>query len=314
MELPMLLSFVQTLIEAHKLFLRNGRLMVSIAASTVLLYSLLLLTNIFSLRPAVGHLIANTSMLLITSPTSTEYSYLLMSIQKDIRLFYGLEWVFVLLYSVCSILFSTMTIYASAAAHGGKNLSTKDLGIAVARSWRRPFITFFYITLFGIGYLFLVLALTIPLVLPRANIATVILCIVAALFYAHLAVVWTLGLVVSVLEEDKSGLGALAKAGQLVKGREVHGFALSLVIVALSILMSQVVRLVSVRQSEGAYIVIGLVMLNLLWAVRMFGLMAYTVFYYECKKFHGEESNALMVSLEYSKIPANTPLITENLP
>lgn len=314
MELHDLLSFFQTLIEAHRIFLRNGRLMVSIAASTALLYSLLLLTIVFSLRPAVGHLIANQSLLLITSPTSTEYSYLLMSIQKDIRLFFGLEWVFVLLYSTCSILFSTVTIYASAAAHGGKNLSAMDLGIAVARSWTRPFVTFFYITLFGIGYLFLVIALTIPLVLPSANIATVILCILAALFYAHLAVVWTLGLVVSILEEDKSGLEALAKAGRLVKGKKVHGFVLSLVIVALSILMSQVARLVSVRQSNGASIAIGLVMLNSLWSVRMFGLMAYTVFYYECKKFHGEESNELMVSLEYSKIPANTPLVAENLP
>ncbi|XP_030535569.1 uncharacterized protein LOC115744492 [Rhodamnia argentea] len=314
MELAVLLSFVQTLVEAQKIFLRNGRLMISIAASTVLLYSLLLLTNIFSVRPAVGHLIANQSMLLITSPTSTEYSYLLMSVQKNIGLFFGLEWVFVLLYSACSILFSTVTIYASATTHGGKNPSASDLAIAVAQSWTRPFITFFYITLFGIGYLFLVLALMVPLALPRASIATVILSILAALLYAHLAVVWTLGLVVSVLEEDKSGLEALAKAGRLVKGREVHGFALSLVIVVLSILMSQIVRFVSIRQSNGAYVGIGLLMLNSLWSVRMFGLMAYTVFYYECKKFHGEESNESMVSLEYSKIPANTPLITESLP
>ncbi|KAI3423783.1 uncharacterized protein J3R85_010790, partial [Psidium guajava] len=234
------------------------------------------------------------SMLLITSPTSTEYSYLLMSIQKNIGLFFGLEWVFVLLYSLCSILFSTATIYASAIAHGGKNLSATDLARGVARSWTRPFITFFYITLFGVGYLFLVVALMVPLVLPRAKIATVTLCILAALFYAHLAVVWTLGLVVSVLEEDKSGLEALAKAGRLVKGREVHGFALSLVIVALSILTSQAARFVSIRQSNGAYVVIGLVMLNSLWTVRMLGLMAYTVFYYECKKFHGEEGNDSM--------------------
>ncbi|KAF8033841.1 hypothetical protein BT93_C0184 [Corymbia citriodora subsp. variegata] len=294
MELPELLRFLQTMIEAHKLFLRNGRLMVSIATSAILLYSLLFLANIFSLRPAVSHLIADLSTLLITSPTSTEYSYLLMSFQKDMGLLYGLEWVFVLIYSVCSILFSTVTIYASAATHGGKNLSAKDLAIAVARSWRRPFLTFFYIALFGMGYLFLVGALAVPLVLPRANTATVILCIVAALFYANLAIVWTLGLIVSTLEEDKSGLEALAKAGRLLKGRQIHGFTLSLVIMALSILMSQVVRLVSVRQSEGAYIVIGLVMLTLAWAVRTFGLMAYTVFYYECKKFHGEESNELM--------------------
>ncbi|KAI6682520.1 hypothetical protein NL676_036401 [Syzygium grande] len=314
MELALLLSFVQTLIKAHRISLRNGRLMICIAASAVSLYSLLFLAIVFSLRPAISHLITKSGMLLITSPTSADYPYLLLSIRENVGLFFALEWVFILLCSLCSILFSAMTIYASATVHGGKNLSTKDLAIAVARSWTRPLVTFFYIALFSNGYLFIVINLMIPLVLLRANIATVILCILAALLYTHLAVVWTLGFIVSVLEEDKSGLEALAKAGRLVRGRKAHGFALSLVIMVLSILMSQVVRLVSIRQSNGAYIVIGLVMLNSLWLVRMFGLMAYTVFYYECKNFHGEESNKLMVSLEYSKIPANAPLTTEELP
>ena len=50
----------------------------------------------------------------------------------------------------------------------------------------------------------------------------------SALFYVYLFVLWTLGLVISVVEEDCHGLMALERDSVLMKLKKLQGFVLML--------------------------------------------------------------------------------------
>ncbi|KAK1550235.1 hypothetical protein Q3G72_015957 [Acer saccharum] len=257
-----------------------------------------------------------TCLVIATDPTTPQLAYLVIRIQQDISAFIGREWIFILIGTITSLFFATATIILSAALHGGKNLSAKELLFSTIRSIKRPFYTWFYTTLFVLGYNFFVLANLLPTVLIVQNPFAVkalctILVILASVLYIYLAVVWILALVISVLEE-KSGIEALGKAAQLVKGMQVHGFLLNLLYTILVCVLFQGIRLLPIKESSLFHISIGLLVVNSTRLVWMFGLMAFTVFYHQCKKTHGEEVE-LQVSFEYSKI-ANTLFLDENIP
>ncbi|PKI50813.1 hypothetical protein CRG98_028808 [Punica granatum] len=82
---------------------------------TTLAFSLFLLPTIFpSLPPLVTDVIAKQTFLLLSSPSSAEFANLFVGMQNNFRLFVGTDWLFVLAYSVASVLFSAAIIMASA--------------------------------------------------------------------------------------------------------------------------------------------------------------------------------------------------------
>lgn len=311
----LLLGFVETSREVHRIFLKNGRLMALIAAVSTLLYSILYLANFLSLRPLVNDFLVKLSLLLMTSPTSTEFANLSIGLLHDIRWLSGVEWVFILAYFAASVLFSAATILASALSHAGQDnlvAGPRDVARATARCWKRLLVTYLYVSIFGLGCISLLLAILLPLMLSSGPAITAItLC--ASLLYAYPAVVWTLGTVVSALEE-KSGMEALGKAGQLVKGGLVlKGLCLSVAVTLLSFGVTQIQRLATGNvRSQYTYLLIGMVEVNGLWLVRMYELMAFTVLYYEGKRNHKEETE-MVLDMDYTKIPS-LPLVAENLP
>ena len=133
-----------------------------------------------------------------------------------------------------------------------------------------------------------------------------------ACLYFYLAIVWTLAIVVSILEE-KCGIEALAKAGEIVNGLKLRGFLLKLLFGALYYLLLQpLMSTIDNTRSLGARICIALVVVNSICFVKIFSLIAYTIFYYDCKKFHGEVNHGVQAGLEYTKTGTETPLITED--
>ncbi|KAJ0032025.1 hypothetical protein Pint_14261 [Pistacia integerrima] len=312
-----LLGFVDILREALKIFHKNGKLMASFTLLTLSVHSLLFLFNIFSMKSLLSKWITDESRLLFTSPNIPKYANLLVAAQKDIRILVGTEWIFLVISSFISFFFSSATILASATTYSGKNFSLKDLFSTAASSFKRPFLTLLYLTLFGVGYFFLALVLLpLPLTMsfqsPSAlKVYFILLSVSAEALYDYLAVVWTLALAVSVLEESY-GIEALGKAAKIVKGMEMHGFLVNLVMTILSFIVRQGFKFLKFKDFAAVEVIIGLLILNSLWLVKMFGLMAYTVLYYQCNKTHGEEVE-LQGDLEYSKIP-NFQFITENIP
>ncbi|KAK9931975.1 hypothetical protein M0R45_019228 [Rubus argutus] len=122
----------------------------------------------------------------------------------------------------------------------------------------------------------------------------------------YLDVFCNLALVVSVLEE-KCGIEALGKAGQLIKGSKLRGYFLNLVIELWYLVFSYLYQ-PDAKLMPAKALIIPLFFLNcFVCLVSMVSRMAHTVLYYECKAIHGEELE-LQGRLEYTKVISATPL------
>lgn len=309
-------EFVEILQKSFKVFSRkNVKLVPSVILIFLLLISILLVANIFSVKPYLADFVFKLSTILV-SPSSVDFANLLIPIKYDLRIIATIQWINAVASSTTSLLFATATILSSSAAHRGKDLHLKHLVSCVVKLWKRPFVTFFYTTLLDFGYVLFVLTFVLPFVLIFEHKLTmhfvlpILILIPIALLYFYLAVVWTLAIVVSVLEE-KSGIEALGKAGQIVKGLKLKGFLLKLFFGALYCALLILLRMTNERQSVGTKLCVFLLFVNSICFLKMFSLIAYTVFYHECMKMHGEEVSEIQGTMEYTETGStDTPLIT----
>ncbi|KAA8535467.1 hypothetical protein F0562_030470, partial [Nyssa sinensis] len=294
----------------------NGKLMPSIASLSLLLNSLFFLSNFFFMKPLLSDLFFKETLLPSTSPSSPDFIKLLLGIKEDIQILIAVESAFYLSSYTFSLFCNTATIFLSANSLLGKNISLNDLLSGIARSWKRLFITSFYTALLGLGYTFFVLATLIPLLVIAADhpfavkYIFIIFIILATLLYLYLSVVWILALVISVTEENCYGIEALGKAGVLIKGHRLNGFALNFLSILLIFIVFPGVRMIKVRQSLAVQVVTGLFSVNCIVLLSMFQFIAYTVLYFQCKKSHGEELE-MQDGVEYSQIPTK---LAEDIP
>ncbi|XP_021593082.1 uncharacterized protein LOC110600532 [Manihot esculenta] len=298
MESLTLMSFVAILRETLKIFSKNGRLMALIALLIILIKSSLFVSNIFSIKPVITDYFFERNVLLpFSTPNTPEFNKILTHIRKDIKIIFGIEIIYVIIDSVAFILSITATILVAAITHGGKNddLSFKDVMLKTVRSWTRPLIT-----------------CNNPSIL---TVAAILMGVSAVVFYIYLSVTWFLAIVVSVAEQ-KRGLEAIGKAAEIVKDMKLQGFLLNLAFSISSVIFVQGIEMIPVSHSLVARTIILLVEMNCAIVVRMYWFSSFTVFYYRCKKTHGEGVELEGVSSDgYSKIPATAaPLVGDNIP
>ncbi|KAL7228036.1 hypothetical protein ACSBR1_022832 [Camellia fascicularis] len=306
-------SFVVILRESIKVLAKNGQFMATITTVSILLNSLLLFINIFSTKPVIHDLLSKETLLLLAGPGSPGFADLLLGVKIDVRTIIGIESATLLASLIISLFSMVSTILVSAIAYQDKALSFNDFLSRLTRSCVRPFITSFHITIYLLGYYFFVLVLLIPLVVfcdhPfTLKAISISFGIVALIFWTYLSVVWVLALVISVLEENCYGIGALGKAGGLIKGKRLHGFALNFFVLLASIVVVQCSRMIRDPKSLSTQMIIGFFLTVFSGLVTMFHYLTYTVLYFQCKKTHGEEIE-LQASMEYSKV-----LVTEDIP
>ncbi|XP_021825388.1 uncharacterized protein LOC110766378 [Prunus avium] len=313
----MLLELVGTLMESQKLCFRNVKLMSCIFLLIISLSSILFLSNMLSIKPSITDFALKANLLAMNIGTP-EFGNLLNTLKGDLRLFVGLEWIFVFAFCFFSLFFATASILASAVTYCGKDMSIKELLSRAVKLLKRPFLTWFYITLLHLGYCLFLITFLGPLVLifnltfTMPSLLSIIIFLLALVFEAYLAVVWNLALVVSVLEEN-CGIEALGKAGQLIKGLKIRGFFLNLLFGAVSLPVFYGVHKFGKTVMSSNAAMIPLLLLNSISClIGMFKLMAYTVLYHDCKATHGEELE-MKGGTEYTKV-AFTPLISADLP
>ncbi|EXB94936.1 hypothetical protein L484_023045 [Morus notabilis] len=321
----LLAGLLETLREASKIFLRKGKLIPLITILSLFLSSIIFLSNFLSLKPLVFDFALKLTVLLVTNPApgSSAFTNAIFALKEGLSTIVGVDWAFIIANSLTSLFFATAVIIASAAKYNGKEtLHVKDLLFTVGQTWKRPFITLFYTALLDLGYALYAFAFVLPLVLISDRefsffLFFTIVSIIISIFYLHLSVVWTLAIVVSVLEE-KSGIEALGKAAQLLKGLKLRGFCLKLLFGTLYyvLLKLTILRMINKIYSTSISIVTALVFLNTAGLIKMYSLTAYTVFYYQCKKTHGEEeiTHEMQGSNGYSLKASHTPLIPADIP
>ncbi|XP_010525750.1 PREDICTED: uncharacterized protein LOC104803513 [Tarenaya hassleriana] len=293
--------------ESCKLFLKNRKLMFFVMVLPLFLNSAVYLINFFSIKAEVTNLILESSLLSTTDPNTLEYSALLMRIFSDIRLFVGSAYIFLVVHFIVSLFFSVAVVRASALTHAGKNVQFRTFLVLTVKSWKQLLVTYFYITLFVLGYLFLFLITLLPVLLFSPGFSYlkargIVVWIIFAVFESYLAIVWQLSVVISILEETY-GIQALGKAARIAKGMKPSLFLVNLSVGILSLGLGQCIRLSNGTYPSTGNVLIGLVVVNSLFLVNMFRLVVYTVSYFHCKSVHGEEVE-LQGYVEYTKIPS----------
>lgn len=319
MDFHKIFGFLEILRESFKTISRNGRLMAFITTLYLLLSSLLFFLFIHSTKPLVYDLLKKEIDLSSANPPEhLVLAELLVAIQNDITTLLTIDLAFPIAFFLLSLFIQTATILVSAMSYKEKNFSFKDLLMRVLRSWRRPFVTSFHVTLYVIGFTFFAFAMIIvpPLMIYNHTYAShtlyYLLSFLAVVFYLNFSVVWVLALVISVIEEG-CGVEALGKAGGLVKGKRLHGFILNFLFTLLSVVLICSGRSIIVEKSPLAVqMIFGVLLICANCLGNMFQFTVYTVLYFECKKNYGEEIE-LPESMEYSKIPS-LPLVNESEP
>ncbi|KAL7224579.1 hypothetical protein ACSBR1_025948 [Camellia fascicularis] len=285
------LGFVGILKESIKLLLqsKNGKLIATITTISILLNSLLSSSVILSTRPFVGDLL--TKQVLLYLPT-THPADMFVDIKHDIRILLVVEFAFFLASFTVSLFSISSMILASAVTYYGKSLSFKDL---LSR--------FFNSTIVGTDHLFTFILINIALF------------VLTSIFWIYFSVLWSLAMVILVIEESCYGIQALRKASRLVKGRRLQGFALNFVFVLPMVIVFMVTMMIGDKKSSlSTQIVMVLVMTVFSSLVMVFQWMSLTVLYFQCKKTHGEAIESQGSIEEYSKVLSSTPLLKEDIP
>lgn len=298
--------------EGLKIPLRNRKLMLSIALSLLIPSSLILLASHFALTLVTKDLLLKEYLLHGKDPRSSEYPKLLAGVLQDIQVLVSEETIFILATYVLSVFLTVAMIYASAMSYSSKESSHKELILMVGRSWKRPMITSLYVALFGIGYATLLVGLIALLVVTaKGPIIFIVFGAVIALLLLfvciYLGAIWKLGIVVSVVEERYGGMKALGRAEELIKGRKLQGFILNLLLslfywVITGIFLS---KSVDIKLAKATRLAISLVFLDVVCLLQLFMYMVFTVFYFQCKKSHGEEGET-RVEIGYHLVSTTT--------
>jgi len=90
--------------------------------------------------------------------------------------------------------------------------------------------------------------------------------------------VWTVGVVVSVVEDGCRGLEALHRAGEAVRARRAQGFLIALALAVANAFLGSGGGGRGWRDAPACALRV---------LLGMFSPMVYTVFYHECKRSHG---------------------------
>ncbi|XP_028782703.1 uncharacterized protein LOC114738810 [Neltuma alba] len=316
MDSNMFSGCVRILRESHSILLKNRSLMASISLLILLLHSFLVSCKFFFLRLLIKDFAMKETRLFFTSPESSQYTNLVSAMTEDVHLFAALAWFFVLVLSMASLFSAATVVLASAITYGKENLSFRDLLPKVFKASKRLIITWFYVSVFDLGYLVLasisIFALAMNLASPqRPTTFVYVISIPVLAFLIFLAVVWNMSVVISVLEE-KSGLEAIGKASQILKGLKGQGFLLNLVYTVIALIVQIWWFLETKKKGTYNSLFLALILVNVTCLTKMSQMMAFTVFYHMCKFNHGEEVE-LQGNLEYTKLPIE-PMIGAEAP
>ncbi|KAK9099980.1 hypothetical protein Scep_023410 [Stephania cephalantha] len=214
---------------------------------------------------------------------------------REVVVLFGLEFGFFLIFSVIALLGISFTVHYAVETHMRRLISVEELLVRTKTTWKRLVITFSSIVLITIAYI----SLLLPLVVPLVSISTfdamtrrtrLITGFSAAVLYLYFAVVSTLGIVVTIAE-DCYGLKALERARQLIRGHKAYVFILMLflLLVYAPISLLFLLHLTEDDQSAVSRHAVGSFVAASFCIAQMFIYVVFTVFYYECRKSHGEK-------------------------
>lgn len=242
--------------------------------------------------------------------------------QKDVRALVALEIPFFIVFSAVWLFGTATTIVVAASAYsdnGAGNKSLSDLKglicIWIKSTSKKVACTWLYASLVIITYAVLSLAsfaMAETIFGSNNSIGAVaftwVSVSVAALIYPHLASICALGLVISVLEENRGGARAFEEAQRLVSGRKTQTYIIMLFLTLLSLPIYVLLYVTSADDDDQLSLTTGLPFMLVATALfslaNFFTFVVFTLFYFETKRSYGEKVQ-IQVGPGYCLVPCS---------
>ncbi|GAB4849960.1 hypothetical protein Ancab_029260 [Ancistrocladus abbreviatus] len=222
---------------------------------------------------------------------------------KDLILLGAIEIPFFIFFSLVSLILMALSVHASAASSSDQRSSSTRTKLSQqikSISWKRLISTSISVAAFTVIYL-ITLKISVQFAsnccthaaftTSIAAAGRILLVAAAAVFYIYLCAVWTVGLVVCVVEKDgecSNGLVAILEAEKVMRGRKIQGFLLTLMLALLSIPVYVIFYLTLTDDDDELGLMVhcafGLVMGSLSCIFEVFTFVVFTVFYYDCQE------------------------------
>ncbi|XP_073285021.1 uncharacterized protein [Primulina huaijiensis] len=312
------LSFLIILKEAIQLLPKNGKLMALVTLLSALLSVITYAAFRFSIL-GLAQDMASVSKSLVPDPSSFDPSDpssftsdpsklqdQLDHMKQILLVLYAVEIAFIFIFLIISFATTMAIILVAAASRVGNSLSMKDLLSRIGRTWTKPFLTSIYVTMHAFG-LFAIIGLFAAPVVIYPSVVTILIAvsfaIVAFFFYLYFLVIWTLAIVVSVVEDGCYGMVAMGKASELVKGQRLKGYMLTLSFFLLSLIMLVIYQVIYRVKGLSSAVIYGLFIVGFSYLLKILQVVAYTLFYFHCKKLHGEEPEIDIGVFKYELLP-----------
>lgn len=198
------------------------------------------------------------------------------------------------------------TILVSATSYTDSPISLQQVFRIFKSTFKMQMKTSSYISRRAFPFaIVIIIFVTVIICKPNVTIVAIAVLIGVAgfIYQLYLSVVSAVAMVVSVIEEDCYATNAVERAKELVEGQQVHGFLMN-VFLNLVVLLGLAAYWMAIGNIAHMNLtILILVLVNLSFLFQIFIMVAYTVFYFECKKHRGEEIESLRLHVQYSKLP-----------
>ncbi|KAL4564235.1 hypothetical protein LXL04_028291 [Taraxacum kok-saghyz] len=287
------LGFFEIIRESFKTTKRNVKVLGPILVLVFVSFSVLDFSQKYMLSPVVKDFVSQ----LAKHPNMVQdFSYNIdQGVLNDIREILLVKLLFMASSCILTLTFLVTIISSSYEAHTAKVLDPKDLTLIFLKTWKRPLVTSFYMTLLSFGIVFLYfISIGIATILAGNSWTLVFVGAIALsipVCYFYMAALWVLSVVVSVLEEGCGGVKAIGRAGELMNGKRLKA---SLMMVLFAVTYGTVHQIANAVMCDnmtlGVELAIRIPLTNGLFCLStLFMFVVFTVFYHEWKTINDEK-------------------------
>lgn len=312
---PAALGILGILKNSFKVTIKNRRNLIFVAAFMLAYYSLSELADQFILSPVSRDFTSKPSNVRLSEldPSSRE------EILRDVRIILAYK---LIAWTLSSLILASTLVAVTHSTHEAYSakviISFREMLLSIRRSWKRPLMTtlcmalvcWASITVFLIAFVIISVMMNDSISIFMA-IGVIFLGFIS---YVYLYSIWNLSLVVSVLEENSSGMKAIERARELMKGKRAQGCVLMSIYLLASFEIYGTFSLLETESKKSSgWISLAVIVASDFWTVcvkKLFLFVVFTVLYHECRRRGSSRSDHFPVEgktsvVVYAPIAAN---------
>ncbi|KAK1418393.1 hypothetical protein QVD17_27537 [Tagetes erecta] len=279
--------------ESFKTTCSNGKLLVPILLLVFLSYSQLDFAQDYMLTPLTNYLMLQLdkypNMLYDIAQNNTSPA-IYIGVFRTIREILLVKLFIIAISSIVTLVFLVATVSSSYEAYTAKVLGPKDMFLKIRNNWTRPLATSFYLILLILGitivYAISVVITTFLTIDSPTPFYVGVIMFSVPVCYIYVATICMVSLIVSVLEEGCSGLKAVVRAAELMKGKRLEA-SMTMVLFTLAY---GFVFMAHYNNHLSSDLALRLPFTNGCYCLlTLFMFVVYTVFYHDRKTSHDQK-------------------------